>query len=145
MPPPEVQYDKAKATPGTSGRWDLRGKKFFLPNSEPLKSWGVAVVNSCMSEADVRNFMNVFIQTYIGHGGRIENKNPKIIMHGKGEELGTFAARARNETGNQAQMIPQIMFWVLPGRDSWMYERLKKNMECRFAMFSQSKPHQTYR
>jgi hypothetical protein len=31
------------------------------------------------------------------------------------------------------------MFFVLPGRDSFMYERLKKNMECRFAMVSQSK------
>lgn len=36
-----------------------------------------------------------------------------------------------------AKSNPQIIFYVLPGRDSFMYERLKKNMECRFAMVSQ--------
>jgi hypothetical protein len=40
-------------------------------------------------------------------------------------------------TLNLAQMLPQILLYVLPGRDSFMYERLKKNMECRFAMVSQ--------
>ena len=33
--------------------------------------------------------------------------------------------------------MPQILLYVLPGRDSFMYERLKKNNECRFAMVSQ--------
>lgn len=32
---------------------------------------------------------------------------------------------------------PQIVLFILPGRDSFMYERLKKNMECRFAGISQ--------
>jgi len=36
-----------------------------------------------------------------------------------------------------AQSVPQIMLFILPGRDSFMYERLKKNMECRYAMVSQ--------
>ena len=45
----------------------------------------------------------------------------------------------RTAAGNQSQALPQILMFVLPGRDSFMYERLKKNMECRFAMFSQSK------
>lgn len=50
LQPPEVQYNGSKATPGTSGRWDLRGKKFWLPNPEPLKSWGVCVVRGCTDE-----------------------------------------------------------------------------------------------
>ena len=72
LPPPEVQYTASKATPGTSGRWDLRGKKFLLPNPEPLKSWGVCVVGGCTDEPTVRNFLGVFMNTYIGHGGKIQ-------------------------------------------------------------------------
>lgn len=137
LPPPEVQYDKAKATPGYSGRWDLRGKKFLLPNPEPLKSWGIGVINSCLQEAEVRNFMNVFIQTYVGHGGRVENKNPAIYMGGRNQDMAEVVVDTRKKAGDQAKMAPQILLFVMPGRDSWMYERLKKNNECRFAMVSQ--------
>jgi eukaryotic translation initiation factor 2C len=71
LPPPEVQYTGGKATPGYSGRWDLRGKKFFLSNPEPLKSWGVCVVGNCTNQQVVTNFLDVFIQTYVGHGGKV--------------------------------------------------------------------------
>ena len=140
---PEIQFDKAKLNPGTSGRWDLRGKKFLFGNPEPLKSWGVVIVGGCTDEQTVRNFLNVFIQTYIGHGGRVENRNPIIYTSQRGQELGDAVVAARMAAGNQSQALPQILFFVMPGRDSFMYERLKKNMECRFAMVSQSKfrPH----
>lgn len=72
LAPPEVQYAGAKASPGTSGRWDLRGKKFLLSNTEPLNSWGVCVVGECVNEATINNFLTVFIQTYIGHGGKVQ-------------------------------------------------------------------------
>jgi eukaryotic translation initiation factor 2C len=139
LPPPEVQYDKAKATPGYSGRWDLRGKKFLFPNTEPLKSWGVVVVGACLQESDVRNFMNLFIQIYTGHGGKIENKNPTIYIGQRNQDLGELVVAARKATGDAAKLAPQILFFVLPGRDSFMYERLKRNNECRFALVSQSK------
>ena len=43
--PPTIQFDGSKATPGTLGRWDLKGpKKFLLPNTTPLESWGVCVL-----------------------------------------------------------------------------------------------------
>lgn len=76
LPPPEVQYTGAKATPGTSGRWDLRGKKFLLPNTEPLKSWGICIINECTNEQTVRNFLGVFINTYTGHGGKVQVSFP---------------------------------------------------------------------
>lgn len=45
LPPPEIAYAKGGiAKPGFSGRWDLRGKTFLLPNAAPLKSWGVSVI-----------------------------------------------------------------------------------------------------
>ena len=137
---PEVQFAGAKVNPGIAGRWDLRGKKFLHANPDPLVAWGIVVINGCVQEPVVRNFLNVFIQTYIGHGGRVQNRNPVVHIHSKGQDLGEAVAAARTATGNQAKLLPQILFFVLPGRDSFMYERLKKNMECRFAMVSQSKP-----
>lgn len=75
LQPPEVQYGgtgpTSKVSPGTSGRWDLRGKKFLLSNPDPLKSWGVCVVGGCVPKATVDNFLAVLVQTYIGHGGKV--------------------------------------------------------------------------
>lgn len=52
-------------------------------------------------------------------------------------DLSEAVAQGRQAIGNAASAMPQIILFVLPGRDSFMYERLKKSMECRFAMFSQ--------
>ncbi|CZR64330.1 related to argonaute like post-transcriptional gene silencing protein QDE-2 [Phialocephala subalpina] len=137
LPNPEIQYDKAKINPGTSGRWDLRGKKFFLPNPQPLKSWGIAVLGGALPEAAVRNFIGVFVQTYIGHGGKVENRNPIVYLQPKGEDLPVTVAKTRTLAGNQAQLLPQILFFVMPGKDSYLYERVKRNAECRFGIVSQ--------
>ncbi|KAH6682517.1 Piwi domain-containing protein [Halenospora varia] len=134
---PEIAYAGAKVNPGTAGRWDLRGKKFLLANPEPLTSWGVCVIQNACDEATVKNFLNVFIQTYIGHGGKVTNKNPAIYFQGRNQDLADTAMSARLAAGNQSKSMPQIILYVLPGRDSFTYERLKKNMECRFALVSQ--------
>jgi eukaryotic translation initiation factor 2C len=43
--PPTVLFGKkVTVAPGFSGRWDLRGKQFLLPNHAPLKSWGVCII-----------------------------------------------------------------------------------------------------
>lgn len=139
LPNPEIQFDRAKLNPGTQGRWDLRGKKFLLPNPEPLNSWGFIILGGCTSEQNVRNFANVFISTYVGHGGRVQNKTPLIYNQSRNEDIPTLVHNARRAVGDQVKAMPQILFYVLPGRDSFMYERLKKNSECRFAMMSQCK------
>ena len=117
----------------------MRGKKFFRANPEPLKSWGVCVVNACCDEDTVKNFLRVFVQAYIGHGGIVVNKNPVIFHQIRGDDLGDTVVKARKAAGDQSQAVPQILLYVLPDRDSFTYERLKKNMECRFATVSQSK------
>lgn len=121
----------------------MRGKKFLLPNEEPLNSWGFCILNESLPEIAVRNFANVFIQTYLGHGGKIQNKNPFIYRHVKGEDWADMVAKFRTQTGNQARAMPQILFYIMPGKDSWMYERIKRNNECRFGIVSQCKSFQS--
>lgn len=81
--------------------------------------------------------MNVFIQTYIGHGGNIVNKNPIIHPSPPRTDHVANAAKLRNAVGNANQMAPQIIFIIMSNRDSFLYERLKRCMECRFGMVSQ--------
>ncbi|TVY30849.1 Protein argonaute [Lachnellula hyalina] len=135
---PEIAYQGAKVNPGTSGRWDLRGKKFLFANPQPLVSWGVMIVgHDTVDEPTVRNFLSVFMQTYTGHGGKIQNRNPAIFTQPRNSDIGEAVAQGRQFIGNAAGGMPQIMLFILPGRDSFMYERLKRSMECRFAMVSQ--------
>ncbi|KAG4026171.1 hypothetical protein MFRU_044g00410 [Monilinia fructicola] len=135
---PVVQFDKATIDPRTSGRWDLRGKKFLYANPEPLNSWAVCIVADCIQVPAVKNFLQVFIQTYMGHGGKVTNKNPPIVkVSGHVAEIAAGVHAARQQAGMQSNKTPQIMFFILPGRDSFQYERFKKNNECRFGMVSQ--------
>lgn len=135
---PEIQFNGSKINPLMSGRWDLRGKRFFRSNDESLKSWGVCIMENCTQVPVVENFMKVFIQTYVGHGGRVEARNPLIYMHDRGQpDLGVMANNFRQAVGTKFNLLPQILLFVMGRRDSWQYERLKKNMECRFGVVSQ--------
>ncbi|KAH8819457.1 eukaryotic translation initiation factor-like protein 2C 2 [Xylogone sp. PMI_703] len=146
LPNPKVHFDKAEVNPGTAGRWDLRGKKFLLNNAAqyalgPLKSWGFAIIGNSIAKPALQNFIKVFMQVYIGHGGVITNKEP-LIWDGSGtrwteDNYGEQVAQAHRAIGNQAKMAPQIIFYVLPDRNSFHYERLKKGNDCRFAVVSQ--------
>jgi eukaryotic translation initiation factor 2C len=133
---PEIQFKGKKINPGTSGRWVIQDTKFFKENTEPLKSWAFCVVNKTCDDNTVREFAKVFVQTYISHGGRVENKEPPIVNLGHGDLADTVSI-ARQKAGTFAKSAPQILFFILPGRDSQTYERLKRNMECRFGMVSQ--------
>ncbi|KAG9244119.1 Piwi domain-containing protein [Calycina marina] len=137
LAPPEVAYSGSKATPGISGRWDLRGKKFLAGNPDPLKSWGVCIIQGAVTKAELQKFLQVFIQTYQGHGGRVNNKTPAIYEQQRGENEAQAVLATRVAAGNQANAAPQILLYILPGRDSFIYERLKKNNECRFGIVSQ--------
>jgi len=140
LPPPEIQFGAGgKIAPGTAGRWDLRGKKFYMPNPAPLTSWGFVVLRGCVEDSVLTNFINVFITTYIGHGGRVTNKNPSHYYQKPGESYADTLQAARYHAGQSGKIVPQILFVVLPDRDSDAYAMLKKNMDCRWAMVSQCK------
>ncbi|KAH8886492.1 Piwi-domain-containing protein [Thozetella sp. PMI_491] len=123
---PEVQYSNGKVDPGTKGRWDLRGKKFVSPNSFPLKSWAFCVVDSSVDKPTLDNFVKVFTGVYQGHGGRIE-KPPMVLSFPPRTDQGDLTFK----------FTPQIIFFILPDKTSWVYERLKKNADCRYACLSQ--------
>lgn len=91
---PKVQYGQGTATPGTSGRWDLKAKKFLTPNSAPLKSWAVCVIPGSTrggkpDRAAIENFIREFCKVYTSHGGKIDNKQPAMAL-ASGADVGTW-------------------------------------------------------
>jgi eukaryotic translation initiation factor 2C len=137
---PKVQYGTGVANPGTSGRWDLKGKKFLLPNTAPLKSWCVTVLagkrGGKPDKSSIDNFVKEFVKIYKSHGGRVENTNPAMNL-GSGDDTGAIVTAAWNMAGNQSNTRPQILVFILPDKDSIIYGRIKRSAECRYGVVSQ--------
>ena len=140
LPPPKLQFGNAVVEPGTSGRWDLRGKKFLSPNTAPLVSWGVTVIQSTQHQAQiqppqVQAFIKAFVQGYRAHGGTVNNETP-LIHPGhpnvpKAIELLFFAV------GNKHNIRPQMLLIILPNKSAEVYLRIKKSCDCRWGVQSQ--------
>ncbi|KAL9128364.1 MAG: hypothetical protein Q9217_002943 [Psora testacea] len=144
LDPPEVLFAKgATAKPMYSGRWDLRGKVFFKPNETPLKAWGVCCLvgdqggnqRGVPTKDQVQLFLQNFMKLYQGHGGRIENKNPPI-MGGIPDTAKAIEATFM-EAGNRVHMRPQMLIVIVTNRSTEVYNRVKKNCDCRWGVMSQ--------
>ncbi|KAI9759848.1 MAG: Histone chaperone asf1 [Chaenotheca gracillima] len=143
LPPPQIQFGSDKANPGTGGRWDMKGRKFLLGNPVPLKHWGICIYTDpsklpnakTVPKPVVENFLREFIKAYVGHGGRVENRDPPILTGV------TDAAKGVNDLfqliGNTYKERPQIMIFILPDRTPFHYLRVKKSADCRFGVVSQ--------
>ncbi|OIW26754.1 Piwi-domain-containing protein [Coniochaeta ligniaria NRRL 30616] len=136
IPNPEIQFGSGKINPGTSGRWDLRGKKFFKANPQPLKSWAFVAVEKSIDKPGLQNFVRVFMTAYRSHGGQIE-KEPILLDYPAGAQHHYICEDAYKRCGQANKATPQIIFYVLMDRTSWIYERMKKNADCRWACLSQ--------
>jgi eukaryotic translation initiation factor 2C len=136
LPNPIVGYAGNKtADPKMSGRWDLRGMKFVTPNQQPLKSWAFVAVDNCVDKLTLDHFAKTFQSTYAGHGGRIERA--PLVTGSQGVAHPQMVANVYNQCGSANQAVPQIIFFVLKDKTSAVYDRLKRNAECRFGAITQ--------
>ena len=140
IPAPTVKFGTGEAKPGTSGRWDLKGKKFLQPNVTPLKSWAVCVIpgrrGGKPDKAVIETFIKEFVKIYQNHGGRVENRQPAMSL-AAGDDVSKWVTAAWNAAGNQVQSRPQILVFILPDKDSKVYGRIKRSCECRYGVISQ--------
>ncbi|PKS13025.1 hypothetical protein jhhlp_000366 [Lomentospora prolificans] len=135
LKPPVIQFGNTKAEPGTSGRWDLRGKKFFKANSRELKVWGF-VIFADVQESVVTLFSRAFQQAYTGHGGVIKGK-PMIFNASKKPDCAAAFKDAHKEWQEKGKGPVDLMFCVLSKQGEDLYNRLKKSADCRFAVLTQ--------
>ncbi|KAK8041405.1 hypothetical protein PG994_014412 [Apiospora phragmitis] len=118
---PEVHFGGSKINPGVTGRWDLRGKKFLESNPVPIQSWAFIGVGSndgfTVQEDALRNFAQTFKRAYSQHGGIIK-KDPFVKVYPFNVPYPQMCEKAYQQ-------------------NSLVYERIKKNMDCRFCTVSQ--------
>ena len=138
LDPPVILFGKGvKVEPKYSGKWDLRGKQFLVPNNAALQSWGVCIFGSGRNAPErsvVETFIKSFIATYRNHGGIVQNVNPMII---NGQDAAQGVSALWQATGNAAKARPQILIFILPDKNADVYMRIKKSCDCRYGVVSQ--------
>ncbi|OGM41385.1 eukaryotic translation initiation factor 2c [Aspergillus bombycis] len=138
LPNPDIQFGgNQRHNPGTNGRWDLRGKKFYQPNKQPLSCWGVGFIpgkRNAINRTQVEHFVDGFMKTYAGHGG---NVTQRPLIAELTEDTGEAIKRLFNSTGNKFQREPQLLLIIVPDKNSFTYLRIKKSCDCRWGVPSQ--------
>ncbi|KAL9079521.1 MAG: hypothetical protein Q9157_001579 [Trypethelium eluteriae] len=139
LPNPKVQFGNGPHNPGTTGRWDLRGKKFMNGNSKELKAWGIMVAEGrgAPDKAAIERFIGEFIKIYSQHGGRIVNPKPVILPSAGASDGAKMVETLWTATGNANKMRPQMLMFVLLSKDAKLYNRIKKSTDCRYGVVSQ--------
>ncbi|KXH51872.1 piwi domain-containing protein [Colletotrichum simmondsii] len=137
LEPPKIQYANNVVSPVFSGRWDLRGKKFWVPNRAPLASWGIVILENSTNKASAQAFAQTFKQTYTGHGGKITKDAVVIDSEARNNNVAEAIARAYAQIKAKTNAVPQLLFCILRFNNVGSYERIKKSADCRFGLLTQ--------
>ncbi|KAH7322861.1 Piwi domain-containing protein [Stachybotrys elegans] len=135
--PPKVNFLQGFADPRFSGRWDLRGKKFWKPNQQPLVSWGFIVMDKCVNKPALEQFAKAFKTTFIGHGGVVPGDPVFVELRPEDTDAAKAVTHGHNTITQKQNHYTQLLFIVVPQRNSPYYERLKKSADCRWGILSQ--------
>ncbi|KAI4731767.1 Piwi-domain-containing protein [Aureobasidium sp. EXF-10728] len=143
---PKLQFggtgSAAQADPRTTGRWDLKGKKFAsVPPPAVLNgTWGVCVVPGRfqVDKAAIERFVRAFAQSYNAHGASLPPayQNP-AIHYPSNSDPATFAQETFTVSGNKHKLRPQILMFILMDKNSFVYGKIKRYCECRLGIPSQ--------
>lgn len=135
--PPRVDFGQGSADPKFSGRWDLRGKKFWRQNLAPLSSWAFIVMDTCVDFPQLQNFAKTFRQTFLGHGGKCPQDAMLLNVPANMKNNVADAMAWAHEQITRERGYTQLLFVVVAHKNSPHYERLKKSADCRFGILSQ--------
>ncbi|TWU78208.1 hypothetical protein ED733_007930 [Metarhizium rileyi] len=137
LPPPQVNFGQGTADPKFSGRWDLRGKKFWKQNVAPLQNWAFIVMDNCVAFPQLENFAKTFRQAFLGHGGKCPADALLLNVPGDVRNDVAQAIAWAHKQICQQRGYTQLLFVVVQHKNSPHYERLKKSADCRFGVLSQ--------
>ncbi|KAI1504062.1 eukaryotic translation initiation factor [Biscogniauxia marginata] len=137
LPNPEITFGNGKINPGVSGRWDLRGRTFLEKNFRPISAWAFVNCGNACQLNDLENFANKFKSTYEGHGGQVKKSAYVFTVPFTTGSFGMICAEAYKKTQEKFGVHPDLMVFVVNSMNQLVYERIKKNMDCRFSCPSQ--------
>ncbi|KAL2889843.1 Piwi domain-containing protein [Ceratocystis lukuohia] len=128
---PVLSYGTGPINPKVSGRWDLRNVKFIKPNTRPLRVWGV-FCDDGRDRPGAEQFARTFRQVFTNHGGIVASN--AVIRARQGE--GCFKA-FYDSLRQQSGAHPDIIFIIVRGKGSSLYERYKKTGDCALGVITQ--------
>ncbi|KAJ5576839.1 hypothetical protein N7535_003765 [Penicillium sp. DV-2018c] len=137
LPSPDIQFGgNAKLIPKHTGKWDLRGKKFYQANEKALEAWGVGFLagDKKMTLDAALLFVEHFIKMYRQMGGVVR---AQPVVKGFDEDVGQCVKKLYNAIGIKCKQEPQLMIWIVPNKDPWVYHRIKRSADCRYGCPSQ--------
>ncbi len=134
IPNPQVLYGNGLVNPGTTGRWDLRGRTFLAPGHIPLKSWAVVSTTRMCDDATARAFATQLANTFQKHGGLMTNR--PIVLSNYNTNPASTVLEAFQECRKKFGP-PQLLVFILPDKSQLTYNRFKKSCECRLGILSQ--------
>lgn len=143
LDPPKLLFKGSDVNPGTSGKWQLTNKTFIAPNTAPLVSWGVMIVNStqngrpAFAESKAEAFVSMLVKQYKGFGGDIKTEKP-LIQRQCRSDLATATELFYEDVRKEyCEMRPQMLVFILPDTNGQTYLRIKKLCDCKFGVYSQ--------
>ena len=138
--PPTVDFRQGRQEPRFSGRWrlDQGNIKFWRPNQQPLKNWGIVAMDGCARGPQALNaFVEKFRSIYTRHGGVCPEQGLVLNLPGNINRNGAEAVAWAHQQITQKRGYTQLLFIAVGFKNSPHYERLKKNADCRFGILSQ--------
>ncbi|RSH92939.1 hypothetical protein EHS25_008385 [Saitozyma podzolica] len=142
LPAPRVLYANNVDARVDKGMWNLRGKQFFRPGRTPLVAWAVISFDRYTDRGTMQSYVTYLCDTLIAHGVPVVNRQPSCIgpVDPRKEEnvKGALQEAARDSyiAGKKAvdagrlnpawKCAPQLICVVLPGKDAWLYETIKR-------------------
>ncbi|WWC66253.1 uncharacterized protein I206_100154 [Kwoniella pini CBS 10737] len=129
LPAPTVAYGNGGVVP-RDGSWNLRGKRFFRNGKKPLVAWAVVSFDRYTEQDEMHRYITFMVESLTAHGVLVHTKHPECI--GPIDPRGARAIpNALQQAARAAYMVgkcaPQLICCILPGRDAWLYELIKKS------------------
>jgi eukaryotic translation initiation factor 2C len=138
LPSPEIQFGgNRKHNPGHTGSWDLRGKKFYKGNEKALSRWGVGYFaghRKSINHDQTLQWCDQFVKMYKSMGGEVTGSP---VVKPLNEDIGSSVKKLYDEIASRCKGEPQLMIFIVPDKDSWVYLRIKKSADCRYGTPSQ--------
>ncbi|ORY32296.1 Piwi domain-domain-containing protein [Naematelia encephala] len=128
LAPPKILYKNDQNTRVFEGGWNVRDKQAKAAKT-PLIAWACISFDRYYDEDDMRRYITYLCGTFDSHGIPVMNRKPALFTSTDPRQPGVVteylqkAARACYMAG---KCTPQLICCILPGRDAWLYEAIKK-------------------
>lgn len=142
LQPPDIQFGTGGAKkvirPETSGSWILAGTHLHQLPKRPLEWWHVVFLDGTQKYCGWDKFFITLKEEYKNLGNKAIISDPSCWYWNQTQletEIDNLMSTFRNV--QKLPQWPQIIVFVVKDRNSWVYDRIKKIMDTKYAVYTQ--------